>query len=340
MENTNNKKKKTYAVIIQGGHCGNGYFIPILTWRKGTDEKEVNEQLSDFSRLKKGSSRHNMYMTEITLMEGLLIEFINNYDEYLTSSNMDEANDDRRLVIPKMLDIYNNIQGGYQKNQNRYSDKNSIKTRDSFSEDYPIQRHIGPHLVDRQYVYDRDIDMHALLKDYFTVSVKNIAMKKLTHQTKLEQMVNNKTANSKQYIEWKYSKNELEVHLLQFLMIYYKLFGENNPLGIKYDKEHHQMVYNQDNTLVQIDIPQMPFHGRKSLKCSHNNNFLYVLNNNGENKNLEGLIMEKDIPAKYADIPEKEEEEIIYEPDENRPSQPDKFRERYKHYFDKNDKEK
>ena len=216
MENTQNTKAKNYVVIAQGGHCGDGYFIPIVTWRRAVDEKQASEKTLELARVKKDKKHAIMYVEEISVMEGLLLEFINNYDPYLTASNMDAGLEERRLNIPSMVEIYNNIQNGHHKRHEKTPEIDHVKTAKSFSDDYPIQQHIAPYYNGSEYVYNKKIDMHSLLKDYFTVSVKNIAMAKLTRMTELGEKVK-QTINSTHRVngdetkEYNYMKRELEV---------------------------------------------------------------------------------------------------------------------------------
>ncbi len=331
---TNRQKAKSYVIIAQGGHCGNGYFIPMISWCRAQSPKEASEKIIDLARVKKDKKHAIMYVDQITTMEGLLIEFINNYDTYLTASNIDNELDSRRLNIPYMVEIYNNIQNGHQKNQSRYSNIDHIITRNSFSEDYPIQRHIAPYYDGNKYVYDKTIDMHELLRDFFTVSVKNIAMKKLAYISELKEKYDKKLADKSEIMEYSIMKREFEVHLLQFLMVYYKLFGKNNPLGITHDRSTHSMHFSIDGKPVSIEIPQFPFHGRSSLNCQAHENFSYYKNKSGENKNLEELIIDANVQPIYAETTQTSDDNTVEETSYPRPSQTEKFYNKFQKYLD------
>jgi len=280
---------KSYLVIAQGGHCGDGYFIPMLSWLAGRNKKEAIEQINTRARVKKGKKFAILYVNRILLDEGILVEMINNYDQYLTSSNIYNEEKTRRLNIPTMVERYNSSQ--FTNKRIKYDNVDSvnyIKTAESFSEDYPIQRHIAPYYDGSKYVYKKEIDVHEMLREYFTVSVKNIAMKGLAELSDLERKVINKPSEESKK-KYEYKKREYEVHMQEMMLLYYKLFRKDNPLGIVYDRDNHTLSFVYNNNPVCVNIREGLFYDVPE-GVQDNIGFTFYKNHSGERQSLEDLI--------------------------------------------------
>ena len=219
-----------FAVLVKAGHCGNGYYNPLLLPIATTSQEMAIEIAKNLSRVKK---RNDIILgvEEINQTQFLAVEYINDCDPYFhltragaTVRDMDERRipmkglinwQKREITTPEKLDI------------------EEVKTASEYDEKYVLQRYCAPLRYGKQFVYNRKIKMKNLIDDFI-------------HQGTIEQGIKNKK--------------------LSILSMYYQLNGKNNRLGIGY-KNGIITFKDAQGTEFELPLPQsMRDHIEASIK--------------------------------------------------------------------------
>ncbi len=209
---------KYYAVVAKCGHCGDGYFIPIMFSVFAPNAKLAAETIKDLPRIKRGTKDCIMAVKEISFLEYLLIETINNKDEYLTSSRFDKINEDvmrRRVPMPERKEYLLKERGEEKKKVDR------SKTADMYDDDCVLQIYFGPIQNGEHYVYPQNPNMRVVLDEYFHANCIKLGIKKKNITT---------------------------------LSIYYQIYGKDNPVGIFFDGR--RIGYKSGNGVRMIELHQ------------------------------------------------------------------------------------
>ena len=199
---------KNFAVIVKCGHCGNGYYVPVLFSSYCKDVETAVERIKAMPRVKRDYKYAVIDAFEISEIESYLIKAINANDDYLTeySREFDDYIQERRLPLNVRINriLYDN--------PNTTDDelKNFIATADSFDEKYVLQRYFGPRIQGGKVTYLKKYDKNKMLEEYFTQHVYELGIK------------NNN---------------------IHFLTMYYINYGQNNQLGLYY---YNNRFYYQD----------------------------------------------------------------------------------------------
>ena len=191
---------KHFAVIVRCGHCGNGNFIPIMFPVYCKDIAAAVDLVRTFPRVKRDQRNAIIDAFEITNLECMYLNAINDRDPYLrgffdkTSPEIEE-----RVVYhePKAKAILNQYEG--------YSEnilKRAVRTSDSFGDSQILQRYYAPRLEGGRLIYPKKVNQRQMLDDYMTQITLDHGVKK---------------------------KNVF------YMTIYYQIYGKNNPLGLVYD---------------------------------------------------------------------------------------------------------
>ena len=295
--------KKNYIVLVMGGHAGRGYGVPFLHFvtvdfednlsKKLIEERVINAALN-IPRVKHDQDASVIGFVECTRFEGALVQFINDYNPYLTSSKI-SAKDCKELKIKTayattiMMDAF---RGRGRSMPEIFKNLMKIRVASDFSDDYPIQQSCAPSWVfsktlpkdvDEKNLSDQEImdyyqkfgrldypkvDMRKLLKKVFTQSVKKYAMVEIEEPQSVKEIRRaievgdpEVLCDNKKIKELK----EFEYDILrrtQMLMLYCRLFGKDNPLSIRYNGRSHTMTYPSQTSpskIVTVPIPNIPY---------------------------------------------------------------------------------
>lgn len=190
---------KNYAVIARCGHCGNGYFIPIMFGIVAKDLQTAIEVAKIKPRVKRLSTNAILDAFEVTFVQRLFIDAVNSRDAYLRNNVV--PNEDylhsRRLANPKPS-IYKSRQ-----EREDVIDVHMIidQTADDFAERDVLQRFFAPIKQGDKYVYRNRVNHQELLDEFFY-------------------------------------QNTIKYGILKdspyFIILYYQIYGEDNPLHITY----------------------------------------------------------------------------------------------------------
>ena len=191
---------KNFAVIVKCGHCGRGYFIPIMFSIYCKDIYTAIERIKAIPRVKHDQKDVVIDAFEITQTERYLIKAINDHDPYLKGyfdKDSPELHDRRLLLEARLLDTL--------KENRELSEEElirMIKTADSFDESKVLQRYYAPVYQGGDVFYPKRINRAQMLEDYFTQSTIRLGIKKADNY---------------------------------FLTNYYQIYGKNNKLGLVFN---------------------------------------------------------------------------------------------------------
>ena len=195
------KNRRHYAYLVKGGHCGSGYFIPMLLAVSTRNKDLMTDLLRNSAKVKKSNKLNIINMKEITKAQFKAIKKINEYDEYMTTNDVATVDDlyERRVILPEFVD------GRYiDENNNRKIKENfDLRTVDEYDEKYVLQRYCAPILQGNKLVVKHYIDMNAMLDEFFYYNT----------------------------LEYGIKREDREL-----LALYYEMYGKNNNLGIEYSK--------------------------------------------------------------------------------------------------------
>ena len=264
--------RKYYIVLARGGHCGRGYFIPIIFRTVAYNAKEAVEKSKIIPRVKHDQSGGIITVQETNFLEFMLIGIINDWDPYLLTSDSYTQNikDSRRVRSPLYIEKVNKAILNSEHSRSYLSENDYIKVSSDYSEDYPLQRATAPFIDNKGlYIFPKRIDLHSVLKEYYNVCIKNVIVPKILEGERLikeadQARLNGQEISEEKLYNLKKYTSGYNIHLLQAVLIYYKLYGKNNPLGIVYDKYQHEVriIDSQNYDFIKLKIPQGGFKGR------------------------------------------------------------------------------
>lgn len=197
----NENGKELFAVVVMGGHCGNGYFIPhMLNIAAACEEDAINSAMKA-GRVKKNAKNKILACSKINHIEFRAIEHINDCDPYhYAEDNRTNISDleERRIVVEGAKD-WRDVEGG--KKFKRKVSIDEIKTADMYDDKYVLQRYFAPYMYGDKLVYPRKVNFRDMLDEFLYYNTIEIGIKRG------------------------------KIHALSY---YYQLYGENNNLNIKY----------------------------------------------------------------------------------------------------------
>ncbi len=231
----NDGKYKYFALVVQGGHVGNGYYMPICFAITAQDMQTAIDIARNSPRVKRSSKYAILSVCEISLPEYKLILYNNEHDPYLCSNTIDQDSYEavsRRVVSQQVVEDYYYAKGlpdndwyGIEKVPHGFY----IKTADEYQEYQVLQRAFAPLKYGEKYVFPKNVKLQDILPEYYY----QLAVINGIH------------------------KNEPLP-----LIYYYEIFGNNNPMGLvfedgclKYTSKNNKDVYVPlfDNSRLRIE---------------------------------------------------------------------------------------
>lgn len=193
---------KNFAVILQCGHCGVNYFIPIMFTKKCADSATAIEWVKSIPRVKRDKKDVVLAVFEVDDFQKFCIESINDHDPYLRSFYLkgDEMIERRKVMCPQ--------RGNFNKSNGDDEFKYvGIKTADQY-EDYDVlERAFAPRYNGSKLIFPTRINKDELLNEFFTQKLYRYGLRK---------------ANP------------------FFIGLYYQMFGPNNELGVRLNGHYFQ----------------------------------------------------------------------------------------------------
>ena len=198
--NLHAEQNKNFAVIARCGHCGRGYYIPVIFSVYCKDIYTAIDRVKAIPRVKRDQKDVIIDAFEITQLEDHLINSISDRDSFLKGfydKDSPEIQERRLLVGSRVEDVFNENSDIPEEEL-----KQMLRTADVFDESFVLQRQFAPMIQGNRIIYSSRYDRKQLLEDYFTQAVLRHGVKK---------------ANA------------------YFMSMYYQIYGKNNKLGLVFD---------------------------------------------------------------------------------------------------------
>lgn len=207
---------KRFAVIVRCGHCGDGYFIPIMFTVRCKDIYTAIETIKTNPRVQRNKKDVILAAFEITAHEQFFIEAINDHDPYLRGIHRKDNDQilDRRVYS---FNDKHSINSAY----NKRLDERIIKTADEYRPYYVLERTFAPRRQgDKIEPATTRINKDELLKEFFKCSCIRYSIKQ---------------------------GNPF------MLCLYYQEYGRNNDLGISYESGY--LHFYSDGKKRTLEVP-------------------------------------------------------------------------------------
>ena len=147
-----------YAVIVRCGHCGDGYYVPIMFTTNAPNIEKAIEDVTMYPRVKRDLKNCVIDAFEITPLEKDFIEYVKNRDLYLKYEGEDECSEaiERRILLPGVLkDMVENGVYDY------------IRLAESYAYDQVLERAFAPRVMGSDFVIPDRIRKEELLDEFF-----------------------------------------------------------------------------------------------------------------------------------------------------------------------------
>lgn len=154
-------RKKCYAVIVKCGHCGEGFYIPIMfTTRSGSVHNAI-EDIKMTPRVKREKSDCVLDAFEISELEKFVIDAINDHDDYLKGYVEKDSwkMEDRRIAT-------------------YWDDESAIRTADEYHYYDVLARTFAPRYVGSQLIIPTRINRKELLQEFFKCAAVRYGFKR------------------------------------------------------------------------------------------------------------------------------------------------------------------
>ena len=161
-----NKDLPMYAVVVQCGHCGNGYFIPMIFTTFARDaESAISEILKTVPRVKRDNDRCVLAVYKVNALEKFFIDSIEKHDEYIRTTKKGVIFEDRRIMYPDFA-------------QRMFKYGHQVKLAEDYDRKYVLERFFAPRIAGSKLYYPVNVNKDELLKEYFTVSTERYGVEK------------------------------------------------------------------------------------------------------------------------------------------------------------------
>jgi len=189
------QNQKFYAVVLKCGHCGTGYYIPVIKGIMAPNMDIACKFARETGRVKRTNKDYLIAICEISQVESMLIQNINTQDPYFSSLSKYDVNEEE--IINRRIMNEDRLRACVEKNQ-----VPEFNTADKIDEYYVVERYCAPSIVGNKIIYPKHINVRQMLTEFFDV---------------------------------KMVRHGLERGTVTALSLYIQIRGDDNPLGIKYN---------------------------------------------------------------------------------------------------------
>ena len=155
------ERTKCYAVIVECGHCGRGYYIPIMFTTRSSNIQNAIKDIKMTPKVKREKINCVLDAFEITELEKFTIDAINDHDDYLLgyiekdSKKMEE----RRIAANFNEDV-------------------TVRTADEYHYYDVLARTFAPRYVGSDLIVPTRINRKELMEEFFEVAAVRYGMKR------------------------------------------------------------------------------------------------------------------------------------------------------------------
>lgn len=154
-------KKKCYAVIVKCGHCGDGFYIPIMFTTRSSNVYMAIEDIKMTPRVKREKSDCVLDAFEISELEKFVIDAINDHDDYLKGFVEKDSlkMEDRRIAT-------------------FWDDESDLKTAEEYHYYDVLARAFAPRYVGSNLIVPTRINRKELLQEFFKIAAVRYGFKR------------------------------------------------------------------------------------------------------------------------------------------------------------------
>ena len=155
------ERNKCYAVIVKCGHCGDGFYIPIMFTTRAKNVQNAIEDIKMTPRVKREKSDCILDAFEITELEKFTIDAVNDHDDYLKGFVEKDTwkMDDRRIATV-------------------FSDDAEIRTADQYHYYDVLARVFAPRYVGSELIVPSRINRKELIQEFMKVAAIRYGIKR------------------------------------------------------------------------------------------------------------------------------------------------------------------
>ncbi len=144
------ERTKCYAVIVKCGHCGRGYYIPIMFTTRSNNVQNAIDDIKMTPRVKREKIDCVIDAFEVTELEKFYIDSVNDHDPYLKG------------YIEKESELMNK-----RRIASRWDDEEAVKTAEQYSEFDVLARCFAPRRIGSKLVVPNRVNKNELLQEFF-----------------------------------------------------------------------------------------------------------------------------------------------------------------------------
>ena len=154
-------EKKCYAVIVKCGHCGDGFYIPIMFTTKANNVHTAIRDIKMTPRVKREKSDCVLDAFEISELEKFVIDAINDHDDYLKGFVEKDSlkMEDRRIAT-------------------FWEDESDLKTAEEYHYYDVLARAFAPRYVGSNLIVPTRINRKELLQEFFKIAAVRYGFKR------------------------------------------------------------------------------------------------------------------------------------------------------------------
>ena len=148
--NLGEERDKCYAVIVKCGHCGTGYYIPIMFTTRSNSISNAIEEIKMTPRVKREKTDCIIDAFEVTELEKFMIDSVNDHDPYL-KGHLDKNSD---LMERRRIALH-------------WQDDEDVKTAEEYHDYDVLARCFAPRKVGSKLVVPSRVNKDELLQEFF-----------------------------------------------------------------------------------------------------------------------------------------------------------------------------
>ena len=155
------ERNKCYAVIVRCGHCGEGFYIPIMFTTRSGSVRNAIEDIKMTPRVKREKSDCVLDAFEISELEKFIVDAINDHDDYLKGYVAKDTwkMEDRRISA-------------------YWDDETEIRTADDYHYYDVLARTFAPRYVGSELIVPTRINRKELLQEFFKCAAVRYGFKR------------------------------------------------------------------------------------------------------------------------------------------------------------------
>ena len=159
VDESGKKSFPLYALVVECGHCNNGYYVPMMITVYAKDKEHARmDVLENVPRLKRDRRDCIKACFEITELEKLFIESINSHDPYL------QAKDD--VIVEEVLERQLLLEDIARERWDR-KEFERVKTADDVGYYHALERYFAPRVKGAKLQFQKSVNKDELLSDFF-----------------------------------------------------------------------------------------------------------------------------------------------------------------------------